>query len=44
MATGWLKLGSTWYYLKGSGAMAAGWLQIGKSRYYFNAGGAWIPR
>ena len=40
MATGWQKLGSTWYYLNGSGAMQTGWQTIGKYKYYFYDSGA----
>ena len=40
MATGWLNLGGTWYYLTGSGAMAANtWI----GSYYVNGSGAWVP-
>ena len=37
MATGWLNLGGTWYYLHGSGAMAANqWI----GNYYLQADGS----
>ena len=42
MQTGWLQLGSTWYYLKDSGAMAENeWVENGK--YYVDASGKYIP-
>lgn len=34
MATGWIQVGGTWYYLTGSGAMATGWIQLGATWYY----------
>ena len=37
---GWLKLGTTWYYLNSSGAMATGWLKLGNTWYYLNSSGA----
>ena len=40
MATGWLNLGGTWYYLNGSGAMATGWLNLGGTWYYLTGSGA----
>jgi len=40
MATGWLKLGNTWYYFHSSGAMATGSVKIGTKTYRFNASGA----
>ena len=41
MATGWLKDGSTWYYLDGSGAMLAGrWLNLSGTWYYLTDSGA----
>ena len=40
MATGWIQLGSTWYYLNESGTMLADtW--IGNN--YVDGSGAWIP-
>lgn len=39
MHTGWLQLGSTWYYLKSSGAMATGTQVIGGRTYVFNSRG-----
>ena len=40
MATGWIQLGSTWYYLNESGTMQADtW--IGNN--YVDGSGAWIP-
>ena len=42
MATGWLQLGNTWYYLKSSGAMAVNeWVDNGKS--YVDANGKYVP-
>ncbi|MCR2053760.1 hypothetical protein NSA19_13105 [Actinomyces bowdenii] len=40
MATGWSKLGGSWYYFKGDGAMATGWIQVGGSWYYLGSSGA----
>lgn len=40
MVTGWLQLGSTWYYMNGSGAMVTGWQYINDNRYYFYSSGA----
>ena len=40
MATGWTKVGSSWYYLSGSGVMRTGWQKIGSSWYYLNNSGA----
>ncbi|MBQ2704744.1 MAG: hypothetical protein IJF58_04265 [Clostridia bacterium] len=42
MATGWLLIGNTWYYLADGGAMLTGWQYIGGTWYYFNQGGAWV--
>ena len=43
MATGWLKDGSSWYYLKnGSGAMATGRLRIFSNWYTFSQTGELI--
>ncbi len=43
MQTGWLKLGTNWYYLKASGVMAANeTLTINGKTYRFNASGVWI--
>jgi len=42
MATGWLLLGNTWYYLNEGGAMLTGWHYLGGYWYYFNASGAWV--
>ena len=40
MATGWINLSGTWYYLNGSGAMAANtWI----GSCYVNSSGAWVP-
>ena len=39
MATGWRKIGSTWYYLNpGNGDMAQGWKKIGNVWYYLEPG------
>ena len=38
-AKGWLQQGSSWYYLKGSGALTTGWAQIGGQWYHFNNSG-----
>ena len=40
MATGWLNLGNTWYYLRGDGSMATGWLNLGNTWYYLRADGS----
>ena len=40
MATGWINLGGTWYYLSGSGAMVTGWQQVDGSWYYCDGSGA----
>ena len=39
MATGWLKEGNTWYYLKPSGEMVTGWKMINGTWYYFYQSG-----
>ncbi|MCQ4669966.1 hypothetical protein NE689_01435 [Lactonifactor longoviformis] len=49
MATGWLKLGSTWYYLKDNGAMATGWIKVQGKWYYCQSSGkmvadAWVGK
>ena len=36
---GWMKQGSSWYYLSGSGAMQTGWLSEGGKRYYLKGSG-----
>ncbi len=38
--TGWQKIGGTWYYFAGSGAMATGWQNVGGTWYYFKSSGA----
>ena len=39
--TGWLKLGGTWYWLGGSGAMASNsWANVGGVWYWFDDSGA----
>ena len=40
MHTGWLKLGSNWYYLSKGGMMLTGWREIGGVTYFFKPGGA----
>ena len=42
MATGWLNLGGTWYYLNASGAMATGWINLGGTWYYLDVNGVWV--
>lgn len=42
MATGWQKIGGTWYYFNASGAMQAGWQKIDGSWYCFAASGAML--
>ncbi|WP_278321241.1 choline-binding protein A [Lactonifactor longoviformis] len=43
MATGWIKLGTTWYYLKGDGAMVSGQsLKINGKMYRFDQSGACV--
>jgi len=41
MKTGWLQLGSKWYYLKSSGEMATGKVDIGGKTYEFSNSGVW---
>ena len=40
MATGWVKDGSTWYYMDSSGAMKTGWVNWNGSWYYLKSSGA----
>ena len=40
MQTGWLQLGSTWYWFDASGTMATGWRSIGGTYYFFDGSGA----
>ena len=40
MATGWISLANTWYYLTGSGAMATGWINLSGTWYYLHGSGA----
>ena len=40
MATGWLSLGGSWYYLGSDGAMRTGWVRVGASWYYLGPNGA----
>ena len=35
MKTGWLSLGSKWYFLNGDGAMAIGWVQGADGKWYY---------
>ena len=49
MATGWINLGGTWYYLNpGNGDMKIGWYQVNGAWYYSNGSGAmaagWLNR
>ena len=41
-ATGWLQLGSTWYYMDSQGVMQTGWRQISGVWYYFKSSGAMV--
>ncbi len=38
--SGWVKEGSTWYYLNSDGSMKTGWLQEGSTWYYLNSDGS----
>ena len=40
MQTGWVKLGSTWYYMDTDGSMVTGSKKIGNKTYKFSSGGA----
>ena len=42
MVTGWVQLGSTWYYLQPSGKMATGSVYINGTWYQFASNGALI--
>ena len=42
MATGWLSLGGSWYYLGSDGAMRTGWVRVGASWYYLSYSGAMV--
>ncbi len=47
MATGWLQLGDSWYYLNNDGKSQKGWQTIKNKRYYFDENGimlknAWV--
>ena len=49
MATGWVKDGSSWYFMHSSGALTTGWLRQGSFWYYLSTdsgamytGGHWI--
>ena len=44
MATGWLNLGNTWYYLRRDGSMATGWLNLGNTWYYLDGENPEHPR
>ena len=39
MQTGWVKDGTTWYYMNSSGAMLTGWQLINGSWYYLYGNG-----
>lgn len=41
MKTGWVQLGSTWYYFTSGGQMKTGWFYDG-AWYYFNQSGAML--
>ena len=36
MATGWVKVDGSWYYLAPSGKMVTGWAEVGGKWYYFS--------
>ncbi|QCJ45368.1 hypothetical protein FAY30_24540 [Bacillus sp. S3] len=40
--TAWFLIGTTWYYLTGSGAMATGWQKVSGTWYYFHSSGAML--
>ena len=42
MATGWVKVGGSWYYLAPSGAMLTGTQVINGRTYVFDANGVWV--
>lgn len=39
MQTGWVHIGSKWYYFESSGAMKIGWVYTGGKWYYLNPSG-----
>ena len=39
MQNGWQKIGGSWYYLNGSGAMKTGWIQPDGNWYYLGSDG-----
>ena len=48
LATGWINVGGTWYYMGENGAMKTGWYQVKGVWYYSNGSGAmqtgWLNR
>ena len=40
MQIGWAKVGNSWYYLNGSGAMQTGWFNVSGKWYYAYSSGA----
>ena len=42
MMTGWLHLGSSWYYMGGSGAMVTGTQVVDGHRSTFESSGRWV--
>ena len=40
MVTCWAKVGNTWYYMNGSGAMQTGWVKTASGWYYLTGSGA----
>ena len=42
MATGWVNVGGSWYYLNASGVMLTGTQVINGRTYVFDMNGAWI--
>lgn len=38
-ATGWQKIGGSWYYLDGNGVMQTGWLKLADKTYYLRDNG-----
>ena len=42
MATGWQRIGLSWYYFGDDGQMRTGWQKIDGRWYYFARSGAWI--
>ena len=42
VATGWINVGGTWYYMGENGAMKTGWYQVKGVWYYSNGSGAMV--